>query len=454
MENCCDNTNCPVVYFSAEGMRRQQGEILAKASILAMYRMKKKKHMVFYKCSKFLMDEFKGIVDALFVETGIEAMFSGMDRQIALYGENLEEMVFVLENREFSDKLNQCLGIMKIAPEWGEKWMPFDILNRQMETGSQKSLFEEYTQRVLEEDIQSDNLGCRISHTHMRLGSVIHVNKFYEAEIIFGLRFFISRFAYMIVQDIRKETENIEKLTLYGYAAYSENLLLEVMNLLQKVKPGLDVSFAIFERELKHGEFSQTERIRYDRLFGNPEEQKEYFKDRKVIVVVPVNSTLKTYRRMMDMFLTENELSRDCLWVIQNFALILIGSKEKNIHWNLDANKQYIKNNINPEPKYYIKTEVDYNEALNCKLCFPENPVAEVPLIEVNATSTIPDQSFGLWSIGTAWDKKQIYERIEAEENMLRPLKDCLLYGHISRKEAISCITFRRNIYFQRKKKE
>lgn len=55
----------------------------------------------------------------------------------------------------------------------------------------------------------------------MRLGSVIHVNKFYEAEIIFGLRFFISRFAYMIVQDIRKETENIEKLTLYGYAAYS-----------------------------------------------------------------------------------------------------------------------------------------------------------------------------------------------------------------------------------------
>lgn len=452
MENCCDSTNCPVVYFSAEGMRRQQGEILAKASILAMYRMKKKKHMVFYKCSKFLMDEFKGIVDALFVETGIEAMFSGMDRQIALYGENLEEMVFVLENREFSDKLNQCLGIMKIAPEWGEKWMPFDILNRQMETGSQKSLFEEYTQRVLEEDIQSDNLGCRISHTHMRLGSVIHVNKFYEAEIIFGLRFFISRFAYMIVQDIRKETENIEKLTLYGYAAYSENLLLEVMNLLQKVKPGLDVSFAIFERELKHGEFSQTERIRYDRLFGNPEEQKEYFKDRKVIVVVPVNSTLKTYRRMMDMFLTENELSRDCLWVIQNFALILIGSKEKNIHWNLDANKQYIKNNINPEPKYYIKTEVDYNEALNCKLCFPENPVAEVPLIEVNATSTIPDQSFGLWSIGTAWDKKQIYERIEAEENMLRPLKDCLLYGHISRKESHFLYYFQTEYLFSAEK--
>lgn len=50
--------------------------------------------------------------------------------------------------------------------EWGEKWMPFDILNRQMETGSQKSLFEEYTQRVLEEDIQS---------VIWAVGSVIHI---------------------------------------------------------------------------------------------------------------------------------------------------------------------------------------------------------------------------------------------------------------------------------------
>ena len=33
-----------------------------------------------------------------------------------------------------------------------------------------------------------------------------------------------------------------------------------------------------------------------------------------------------------------------------------------------------------------------WHDPVNCKLCFPNDPVAEIPLIETDSTSTVPAQ--------------------------------------------------------------
>lgn len=450
----CESSEGDILYFSAENMRKYSGEILAKAAVLALYHANIKKHIVFYRCSKILMEEFKIAMETLFMGTGIEDMFSGIVQQIVLYSDSLEEIVFIPRDCKLSHQLNKYLGIMKAAPGGDLNWIPFEIFKRKTRNTENKSLFEMYTEKVLAEDIQSDNLGCRINHTHMRLGSTIHIDEFYEAEIIFGTRFFTSRFAYLIVRDIKKEIEHAEKITLYGYATYSENLLIEVMKLLREIKPELDVDFAILEREAEHRGLFYTDRIRYNRLFASETEKKHYFRDRKVVVILPINSTSKTRRRMIALFAEQNEMPNKKAWVIKNFALILVGSKEKNNYWNLETKSRRIIGNVKPYPQYYVKTEVDYNEALDCKLCFPENPVAEMPLIEVNASSTIPNQLFGLWSRGIAVDKDAIYQKIQKEESMLKSLKDCLIYGHICRKESHFLYYFQTEYLFATEKEK
>ena len=432
----CENTDCQVMYFSAEDMGKQQGEILAKASIIALYQLADKKHLVFYGCERAMMDEFRIAAEALFYNTGLEEMFYGIYQQIALYDDELEEFVFIPGNRGLSDELNMHLGIMKTAPVLDAGWIPFDIFKSEKGGQYQKSLFEKYTEKVLEEDIQSNKLGCRIRHTHMRLGSTIHIDEFYEAEIIFGSRFFISRFAYLIVQDMKNVIKDVEKITLYGYATYSENLLIEIIKLLRMVKPELDVDFAILEREAEHRGLLHADRIRYGKLFHSEMEKRDYFRDRKIVIIVPINSTLKTHKRMLDLFSAQNAMTDDNSWILKNYALILVGSKAENSYWKLDSDNYYITDNIKPDPRYYVKTAVDYNEALKCKMCFPEKSTAEIPLIEVNAASTIPNQSFGVWSVGAVCNKNALYKEICEEEKMLRPLKECLIYGHICRKES------------------
>lgn len=452
IQNLFETKETDVLYFSVEDFSKQYGEILAKASVLALYHAKKKKHMVFYDCTMAFFDEFRTTMNIFYESTGIEGMFCDINEQIALYSNHLDEILFVLRDRVLTFCLNGYLSKVKgIANTFTDSsslieqkdiekgrniWIPFDILGKLNQGGKNHTLFEHYTEKVLLEDIQRTHLGCRIAGTHMRLGSTIHIDEFYEAEIIFGSQFFVSRFAYLIVKNMEMSLGKISALTLYGYATYSESLLMDIMNLMRILHPKIDVDYAILEREEERRSLMHTDRIRYSRLFKNEDERKEYFKNRKIVMIVPINSTLKTHGRMLHLFREKNGLDSQEEWVLKSYALILVGSKKKNDYWSLDRKKRLIKGQIVPYPMYFIEMQVDYHEALNCKLCFPEKPVAEIPLIEVNAASTIPNQAFGTYRAQKKSNKKLTYQEIELEEKKIRPLKTSLLYGHIQRKES------------------
>ena len=107
--------------------------------------------------------------------------------------------------------------------------------------------------------------------------------------------------------------------------------------------------------------------------------------------------------------------------------------------------------------EYYLELCVDpdkvkYYEANCCELCFPKEPIAETPLVEVNAASTIPNQAIGLY--GTEEWKELSYDEIRSEEESLRVLKESLIYGHTQRGENHFLYYFKTDDLFLKQKKE
>lgn len=293
---------------------------------------------------------------------------------------------------------------------------PYDILHITKQDKS--TIFEKYATQVLENDIQEQSFGCKLSDTHMRLGSTIHIDTFYEAELLFSNRLFANRFAYLLVNDIIKNQifADSDKITLYSYALYSESLVVEMVDLLTALYEDKDIDYVILERESEVRGAEHIDRIRYGKSFESEQARKEYFKDRKLICIVPINSTMKTHEKLLSLFVEKNgEVCEKN--IILNYALVLIGSKEPNRYWIIDKEKKSFKKlslKIQPIPKYFIEVLVDYYEANDCELCFPPKPLDEVPLIEVNAASTIPNQSFRLGQ--DVEDVEVKYEWLRSEE--------------------------------------
>lgn len=422
-------------------------EILAKGLVITEYFMRKKRHIVFYNCGVQFGKLFCIAMLEMF-EAGLENMFQGENFQIMLISEENSQTVFVPGSAELTNGLNAYIckirgercemvvsGVetMKGVDNLADNYIPFDAI---VYTDSNDTCFEHYIREILEKDIQKEEFGCKIADTHMRLGSTIHISRFYEAELLFGNRYFVSRFALLILREIYSDLERNKEITLYGYGIYSESLLVQIQNAVRHMKKDVDIDYIFLEREEERREFAHTDRIHYSRMFLNPQERKKYVQNRKYILIVPINSTLKTHQRLWDLLREENSMDGD-EWILKNYALILVGSRENNNYWKKEG--KYLDSNyaILPRPRFFVEVATDYQEPLICEKCFPEDVLEEYPLIEVNAASTIPNQAFGIVdekadvSIAIA----DMVGFIQEESRKMAELKDCLLYGHMVRND-------------------
>ena len=85
--------------------------------------------------------------------------------------------------------------------------------------------------------------GFRISESHFRIGSKIHVSEFYYAKRFFQNSYFASRLGFIIAKEILEENadqlEVIKEqgLTLIGYGLYSEYFASLVERFLKRRLP-------------------------------------------------------------------------------------------------------------------------------------------------------------------------------------------------------------------------
>lgn len=458
---CEDIIERSIVSIDAGAIQGNRAEVVYKSVILAMLQCDKVMHVVMYDCKPEFVQMF--LETAYFGWRNLKEELSREEKgQIVLYTEDYyEEILIFPEDWNRTKRINKSNNFSRETrwADYFERWQmddesetesqekrvikyPFDIL---IEERPENTVFEKYVETVVNRSIQNPELGCKIQNVHMRLGSTIHVNHFYEAEVLFGNSFFVERFALLMIKRLLSPgQENIspiresDQLTLYGYANYSEQTIFSTMQYLRRILPGIDVDYAILERESEDRGFTHVDRIRYSTYFGEgekaEEERKQYFRTRKIICIIPIASTLKTNEKMINLFMEENgKESREIFF--RNFELILAGPTEENEYWENEG-KSILgkKGSTSPLTEFFVKVDLEYMEPLTCPMCFPEHIIDERPLIEVNAASTIPNQAFGLIE-----DPKGLpeinEEQLRREEQRMEVLKDVLLYRHLERNE-------------------
>lgn len=336
-----------------------------------------------YLCGKDSMEEF------LISGNDIQMMIARMEKLTfsrRMSPRCMRILTKMLERRSAQDESNLSQG-----NEFS--FTPFDLLI-QNENG--QTIFEQNVLKVLSRNIQEIESGCKIHPTHMRIGSKIHIDTFYEAELLFYNDYYVNRFAYMVLEQLVKENIDFEKpICLIGYEIYSEMLICRVKHYIFE-RFGVECSYAIFETEMDSFDNNCLKIIEKHNT--------------QTVLIVPVNSTLTTFnkleaqikRALKKKFESPKQFNiRAYIGIIQILDSSKNGEQEKE-YWdnhNLVDKVIYSKKLLagnEHKASYIISTYSIWENPIKCSCCYPTDCLFEMPLIETDKTSVVPTQLIGL----------------------------------------------------------
>lgn len=332
---------------------------------------------------------------------------------------------------------------------------PFDLI------GEQQSIFSEQLDKlVLNVPLQSRERGALNKGIHVRLGSKVHLNTFYTAELIFHNLSYICRFAFLTASKIIKEVmklikDNSQKeltIMLVGYENYSTLLIQWTKeNLKEYFETNLstDVKVNISDYVITNNNVPiQSEKEKHENMY--------------YIFIVPLGSTLSTFGKMMDKYaqihFSNSGLSFDNEHCLTSYCLIHVydkkiieEKKDKNGYYyqidGLNDNQKlgitralidYQDNNDSGEFKdinlvihRFIIKDAEYFEPENCKCCYnKKNPLGEKVLLEISKRTTLPNAIIELPNS----KRKNFQTSNEFEEKKkIQQLFGCIEYGHLDR---------------------
>jgi len=354
---------------------------------------------------------------------------------------------------------------------------PFDIL---VKNKSGRTVFEQNVDKVLHNSVQGIAPGYEISPTHMRLGSKIHIDKFYEAEPLFYNSYYTKRFAWLLFHQIKDEVLNNRQgedggnkpVLLVGYNTYSEMLIRELMLLINSLDLTVDYRIyeylgngnrGVFDNDEQNAKNLNGDEQRYldnsDKGVFRPTIDISLGDDYRIIYVVPIASTLSTFSKLEAEWNVFNERSRR--QSNKNVPLYLCVLHAGEIDSGLNIHRDYYEDNevngkriisrLLPEQSaddgsqpirfvnyrsvdFLMKVSSLWEHPLVCKQCFPDCLFAEQPLVETDKTSVVPIQLYGL--------KESRYSRINKPDPRTSPsiqnsrfhlLENNLTYQHCFR---------------------
>ncbi|MBE5318745.1 hypothetical protein IM793_06245 [Pedobacter sp. MR2016-19] len=289
-----------------------------------------------------------------------------------------------------------------------------------------KTMFEHFAYACLNEEMLQENTdqltlidgqatvdirdlnfrGYKISKSHMKLGSKIHVRDFYYASTLFQSSYFITRFTLLLVKYIVNEIEGQKRehpghTTLVSYGKYSEPLVFQVISKLRQIHPNLHFDYEII---------SDTEEAIALRNIKIQERD-------HIFILVPIGTTLSTGIKIRNFlnsapyFIKESSIRQPYINLLVSASGALDNQraqafnrdkKNKNdilsqYGWeHIDVRNQIITvSSLDSKPqkiqqKYFLALSTKWYNINSCKLCFPDHPIEEIPLIETDRTSVTP----------------------------------------------------------------
>ena len=306
------------------------------------------------------------------------------------------------------------------------------------------SYFEGKAKEKLETSIEGN--GYKWENTHLKIGSKLHLDDFIYGKRMFQQSKEVSAFAFNLSREIfyktiKKEKENNSKKVVYtiiGYGYYSELLVSQTRDFIEFLcerselpnKPKIEYTIIKDDDEIEFSRYIRNLELR------NKEANKEYKKqlsEERLVIVVPISSTLTTCLKIENAFYSalnnkieqskksdRKEYNNKRFKILQPFyTLVVVGDKMnlKNLQQNLEK-KNTNDSKYSGIKKYWKKIEknqiITYNRELqkerknqfniyiqsqwklpnNCEHCFPENPIEERPLFVTDKVSVTPTLVF------------------------------------------------------------
>lgn len=297
---------------------------------------------------------------------------------------------------------------------------PFELcLPAEFESRERQSLdwqhnwFIQKMKHILCTNIQDKNYGCMVDDIHIRLGSKLHMSRFYEAELLFHNMGNVVRFAYMIAQELlygkRKLSED-QQILLLGYEKYSSMLIMQVEHWIKQSGQLGKVNTAI----VYDGE-GETE-VEVRPYFDEEQDAGPEPGNVEVVTILPVGTTLSTVYKL-------HNVSRKNLgkyfgdqWTdratSKNFCLIVV-NKNLNASSDLSAVSARYWSKAEREAqlvtvqrecadeqeiqvKYFIEAEAEWMDPRDCPVCRQAGKDIR-PIIDGKHSDMVPGAIFSLW---------------------------------------------------------
>lgn len=343
--------------------------------------------------------------------------------------------LFYSENTDVASGENQEIRIF-----------PFDLYldvdfdeeydNEKSEASEENIWFFRYIKDLLDKNMQKEAYGCKLENVHISLGSKIHIDTFYNAELLLHNYAILLRLAYIIARELLKEYfENAvmvqkKKIQLVTYGEYSLLLIQTVRDIMQKGfnnrNTGVEVEYMSFlshsdERSTKEDdlwpEFSHFIDLYKEKIRNQVGCKIEEY---KFHIVLPINTTLTTIRKLqsiMGQICLKKDVDAE-LFFGKNISLIVVGGleefeeKKQGIetgYWESVEerqklitlgrfDKQEVENQLSRQTRYYFYARCHWykvmdNKCMLCNLC-EEDKGKFRSLISIDKASTLPKAIF------------------------------------------------------------
>lgn len=448
-----------IMFFSANDIDTGRIEYFCKALIYCLIKASEKGtalNVAVYNCESAHFIEIVRII-TIFYDKKVK--WDIMDKiQLYLSGENTTEE-FLISGKNVATMINRarkltfernigsrCLNLLEGQlsryydgnqssddEESTLDLVPFDILS--CTYSEEPTVFEQGVKYVLENDILSQSFGCQLSDIHIRIGSKIHVDTYYETDLLFHNSYYSKRFAYLMVNKIDKfakmgKLDLSKPMCLVGYEQSSEMMLYEMKEMLMRsLYKGNENSIGYFVYQE-----SRLEHIDLAKESDNIETQ--------FIIVVPTSTTMTTHNKIQAELINKYSKSEGAFKL--SFAPVLIRDNEElddngKIKESSDMELSYwkISKDRSIETKDHLKLYGEvfclvsvrrkWQDPEKCELCWPsDSPLKERPLASINWQSMQK-------KIGLTEKTPPIGRFVGAAE--LLDFKDAVKFGHLKRNE-------------------
>ncbi len=400
------------------------------------------------------IDNFCDKINKLLINSGVEPIWSN-DTAIILISNNLRYQIICGETKDeiayINDKINSyyfnrnsfdvAYNSDKITPttilKLDDFILPYEFL---IKTNNVID-FKQYVSDILENPIETENIGCKVSHKNSRIGNKIIIENYYEADFLFQNSFFVDRFAYFTAKEIinlRYDNQAEEdKIALIGYNPYSELLIKKIQFYVNNYYKKNKIVTVIIAKE------EDNELIfKFDSIHKKDFEKKiecEILPTYKYITIVPIASTLTTNDKIIALFTQKTGSQKDnfiynhCTILVRDRINDKITENEALQKWTSKTGSIIGTNFDNSkEINFLIEKEGVWHSLLNNDISFPTNYRQEIP---VNQTQNASLNSQNLFSYpNVAIPKEHQNDRdnfYKLTQKRLFELKDYIYFGHI-----------------------